>query len=116
MAGPPTAVARLVQNPASVKSSAANPTAARTLMAFNMVVRSMPLAYMTPLNQYCRCVYRKCAASCLNDTLTTFGDAQQYSRTTYCCTSNRCNGAMETVSQSTLAITLSMGVLAYLMR
>ena len=63
-----------------------------------------------------RCVYRKCAASCLNDTLTTFGDAQQYSRTTYCCTSNRCNGAMETVSQSTLAITLSMGVLAYLMR
>ena len=63
-----------------------------------------------------RCVYRKCAASCLNDTATTFGDAQQYSRTTYCCTSNRCNGAMETVSQSTLAITLSMGVLAYLMR
>ena len=65
-----------------------------------------------------KCVYRKCAASCRNDTpVTTFGDAQQYSRTTYCCTSNRCNGAMDTVSQqSALAITLSMGVLAYLMR
>ena len=63
-----------------------------------------------------RCIYRKCAASCLNDTVAMFGDAQQYSRTTYCCSSNRCNGAMDTVSQSTLAITLSMGVLAYLMR
>ena len=63
-----------------------------------------------------KCLYRKCSAACRNDTVTTFGDADQYSRTTYCCTSNRCNGAMDTLSQSALTITLSMGVLAYLMR
>lgn len=61
-----------------------------------------------------RCVYRKCAASCLNDTVTTFGD-QQYERSVYCCASNKCNGAVGLV-ESTLVISLSMGVLAYLLR
>jgi hypothetical protein len=63
-----------------------------------------------------KCVYRKCAAACLTDAVTTFGDAQQYSRTTYCCTSNRCNGATDHAARSALAITLSVGVLAYLLR
>ena len=63
-----------------------------------------------------KCVYRKCAAGCLNDTVITFGDAQQYSRETYCCTSDKCNGAMDPLSRSALAITFSVGVLAYLLR
>mmetsp|Transcript_10050 Transcript_10050/g.28162 ORF Transcript_10050/g.28162 Transcript_10050/m.28162 type:complete len:151 (+) Transcript_10050:111-563(+) len=64
-----------------------------------------------------KCVYRKCAASCLNDTVTTFGDAQQYGRSIYCCSSNRCNGAIgPNAGSSTLSVALSMGVLAYFLR
>ena len=63
-----------------------------------------------------KCVYRKCAASCLNDTATTFGDAEQYSRSVYCCASNKCNGSVGHRAGSTLVITLSMGVLGYLLR
>ena len=62
-----------------------------------------------------KCVYRKCAASCLNDTVATFGDAEQYERSIYCCAKNKCNGSVA-VTGSTLAITLSVGVLAYLLR
>jgi len=61
-----------------------------------------------------KCVYRKCAAACRNDTVTTFGD-QQYERSIYCCDSTKCNGAVGQ-AESTLGIALSMGVLAYLLR
>ena len=61
-----------------------------------------------------KCVYRKCAAACRNDTVTTFGD-QQYERSIYCCDSTKCNGAVGQ-AESTRVIALSMGVLAYLLR
>jgi len=43
-----------------------------------------------------RCVYRTCAASCLNET-TKFGESEEteYERITYCCSSNKCNAATE---------------------
>ena len=39
-----------------------------------------------------RCVYRKCSDTCNNGTRS-FGDANQYDRSTYCCSSNMCNAA-----------------------
>jgi len=67
-----------------------------------------------------KCAYRKCAGSCPgNGTVTTFGDARQYERSTYCCASDRCNGgsALGPGGGTTALVTaLSTAVLAFLFR
>lgn len=60
-----------------------------------------------------RCVYRTCAASCLNGT-TKFGDSAEteYERMTYCCSSNKCNAAIK--QGSGIYALLSVAAVAYL--